>query len=132
MLKQKVKCAQCYHQRKKERKKENKVLIFAKAPFFPSLIHVSSVILFLYMTMWFTLKQIFLHLSLLNNLCSSLSRIQDQIFSRWTMFRKQKFLQMIRQAMNLWLLYTSVIYNIWITNSLIWFVVSDNVWQFHI
>jgi len=129
MQKQKEKYAQGYHERKNE---WNKVLIFAEAPFFPSLIHVSSVILFLYMTMWFTLKQIFLHLSLLNNLCSSLSRIQDQIFSRWTMFRKQKFLQMIRQAMNLWLLYTSVIYNIWITNSLIWFVVSDNVWQFHI
>ena len=32
-------------ERKKERKKENKVLIFAEAPFFPSLRHIPSVIL---------------------------------------------------------------------------------------
>ena len=40
MQKQKEKCAQDYQ----ERKKENKVLIFAEAPFFPSLRHVLSVI----------------------------------------------------------------------------------------
>jgi len=55
MQKQKEKYAQGYHERKNE---WNKVLIFAEAPFFPSLIHVSSVILFLYMTIWFTWKKI--------------------------------------------------------------------------